>query len=149
MRRPEAGRMAWQRTEMIVSYRDLDRLMRSGSPTEPRRISIPRDKFRLLLAAAVGGKSLFDEQFYVEFYPDIAAAVRSKRLKSGLDHYLDNGYFENRLPRKILVDESYYLQQNSDVADAIKKGKLKTAQDHFERVGFTEGRLPYKGFSLF
>jgi hypothetical protein len=66
-----------------------------------------------------------------------------------LDHYLDTGYFENRLPRKLLVDESYYLQQNPDVADAIRKGKLKSAQDHFNNAGFNEGRAPYKDFSLF
>jgi hypothetical protein len=135
--------------DSTVSYRDVDSLIRSDTPTDRRYVSVPRDKFRLLLAAAVRSNSLFDEQFYVQFYPDIAAAIRSKRLKSGFDHYLDSGYFENRLPRKILVDEGYYLQQNPDVADAIRRGKLRTGQDHFERAGFAEGRLPHKDFSLF
>ena len=130
-------------------YRNLEKLLKTDRQNGLNYISVPKEVFRRLLVGAIRSKDLFDERFYLEFYPDIAAAVRSKKLKSALDHYLDTGYFENRLPRKLLVDESYYLQQNPDVADAIRKGKLKTAQDHFNNAGFNEGRAPYKDFSLF
>jgi hypothetical protein len=132
-----------------VFYRNLEKLLKNDRQNGPNYISVPKDVFRRLLAGAIRNRDLFDERFYLEFYPDITAALRGKKLKSALDHYLDTGYFENRLPRKLLVDESYYLQQNPDVADAIRKGKLKSAQDHFNNAGFNEGRVPYKDFSLF
>jgi hypothetical protein len=116
---------------------------------ESKYVSIPVDIFRRLLAGAIQNKGVFDERFYLENYPDIAVAVRSRKIKNGLEHYLETGYFENRMPRKLIVDERYYLQENLDVADAIKKGQVKSAQEHFEHAGFNEGRLPYKEFSLF
>ena len=102
-----------------------------------------------MLAGAIQNKGAFDERFYLENYPDIAVAIRSRKVRSGLEHYLETGYFENRLPRKLIVDERYYLDENPDVADAVKRGRVKSAQEHFEHAGFKEGRLPYKEFSLF
>lgn len=130
-------------------YRNLEKLIKTDRQRDSNYVSIPKDLFRRLLAGAIRGKNIFDERFYLETYPDIAAAVRSKKVRNGLDHYVDTGYFENRLPQKLIVDERYYLQENADVADAIKKGRVKSAQDHFNHSGFTEGRVPYKDFSLF
>ena len=130
-------------------YRTLEKLIKSDRQRDANYVSIPKEVFRLLLASAIRQKSLFDERFYLEAYPDIATAVKGKKVKSGLDHYVETGYFENRLPRKFAVDERYYLQQNPDVADAIRKGSVASAQSHFNSSGFTEGRIPYKDFSLF
>ena len=130
-------------------FRNLEKLMKVDRQRDPHYVSIPRDVFRSLLAGAIKSKNIFDEKFYLEMYPDIAAAVRSRKIKSGLDHYLDTGYFENRFPRNFIVDERYYLTENPDVADAVKKGRVKSAQDHFNHTGFTEGRVPYKDFSIF
>jgi hypothetical protein len=134
---------------LIVYYRNLEKLMKTDHQRDPNNVSIPKDVFRRLLAGAIRHKNIFDERFYLETYSDIAAAVRSKKFKNGFDHYVETGYFENRLPRKLIVDERYYLQENADVADAIKKGRVKSAQDHFNHSGFIEGRIPYKDFSLF
>jgi hypothetical protein len=133
----------------IVYYRTLEKLIRTDRQRESNHVSLPKDIFRLLLAGAIRNKNIFDERFYLETYPDIAAAVKGKKIKSGLDHYVETGYFENRVPRKLIVDERYYLQQNPDVADGIRKGRVKSAQDHFNYSGFAEGRIPYKDFSLF
>lgn len=130
-------------------YQNLEKLIKPDRQRDPNYVSIPKDLFRRLLAGAIRHKNIFDERFYLETYPDIAAAVRGKTIKNGLDHYIETGYFENRLPRKLIVDERYYLQENPDVADAIKRGRVKSAQDHFNHSGFTEGRIPYKDFSLF
>lgn len=130
-------------------YRNLEKLIKTDRQRDPNYVSIPKDIFRRLLAGAIRSKEIFDERFYLETYPDIAVAVRSRKIKSGFEHYVDTGYFENRLPRKLIVDERYYLQENSDVADAIKKGRVTSAQDHFNHSGFGEGRIPYKDFSLF
>jgi hypothetical protein len=132
-----------------VFYRNLEKMLKAERQDEANYVTVPREIFRHLLSGAIRNKNMFDERFYVEFYPDIAAAIKGRKLKTGLEHYLQSGYYENRLPRKLLVDESFYLQQYPDVADAIRRGKLKSAQDHFNNAGFNEGRLPYKDFSLF
>jgi hypothetical protein len=132
-----------------VYYRTLEKLIKNDRQRDSSYVTIPKEIFRLLLAGAIRNKDVFDERFYLEMYPDIAAAVKSKKIKSGIDHYVETGYFENRLPRKLIIDERYYLQENPDVADAVRKGHVKTAQDHFNQSGFSEGRVPYKDFSLF
>jgi hypothetical protein len=132
-----------------VYYRHLQKLIKIDLEDDSKYVSIPEDIFQRLLAGAIQNKAVFDERFYLENYPDIVAAVRSRKIENGLDHYLKTGYFENRVPRKLIVDERYYLQENPDVADAIRKGRIKNAQEHFEHAGFNEGRSPYKGFSLF
>jgi hypothetical protein len=131
-----------------VNYHNLEKLMKKDR-NESNYVTIPKYVLRRLLSSALKSKNLFDERFYLETYPDIAAAIRSKKVKSALDHYLDTGYYENRMPRKLIVDERYYLQENPDVAAAIKKGRLKNAQEHFNQGGFMEGRLPFKDFALF
>jgi hypothetical protein len=112
-------------------------------------VSIPEDLFRHLLAAAIKQKGLFDEKFYLTTYPDVAKAIKTGDLASGLQHYIATGYFEGRSPKKLIVDERFYLQENPDVADAIRRGQLRNAQEHFEATGFREGRAPYRGFSVF
>jgi hypothetical protein len=131
-----------------VNYHNLEKLMKNDR-NESNYVTIPKYVLRRLLSSALKSKNLFDERFYLETYPDIAAAIRGKKVKSALDHYLDTGYYENRMPRKLIVDERYYLQENPDVAAAIKKGRLKNAQEHFNQGGFMEGRLPFKDFALF
>jgi hypothetical protein len=134
---------------LIVYYRTLEKLIKTDRQRESNHVSLPKEIFKLLLAGAIRNKDIFDERYYLETYPDIAAAVRSEKIKSGLDHYVETGYFENRVPRTLIVDERYYLQLNPDVADAIRKGRVKSAQEHFNYSGFAEGRVPYKDFSLF
>jgi hypothetical protein len=130
-------------------YNNLAKLTKTTNVGGKKYVSIPEDLFRRLLAAAIKGKGLFDENFYLEMYPDIAVAVKNGKIASGLEHYTTAGYFEGRLPKKLMVDERFYLQENSDVVDAIKRGKLRNAQQHFEGAGFREGRPPYQGFSVF
>jgi len=130
-------------------YQNLVKVVKRDAQREPGFVAVPEAMFRALLAAAIKQKGEFDERFYLENYPDIAAAVRSRKVASGLDHYLETGYFENRLPKKFIVDEAFYLRENSDVAEGIRRGVVKSAQEHFDNAGFAEGRLPYRNFSLF
>ncbi len=39
----------------------------------------------------------FDEAFYLSRYKDISAAVKDGKLKSGKIHFINNGYFHNRM----------------------------------------------------
>jgi hypothetical protein len=91
-----------------------------------------------------------DEGWYRTTYRDVDAAIRSGDLRSARDHYVNAGYFENRLPRPIKVDETWYLQTYPDVAVALKQGvnSFNTAKEHFEMNGYQEGRLPCAGWSL-
>jgi hypothetical protein len=132
-----------------MQYKNLARLVKSDSSIGPDYVALPETLMRRLLGAAIRQKGEFDERFYLETYTDIANAVRNKRVASGFDHYVETGYFENRLPRRLVVDEAYYIQENPDVADGIRRGIVKNAQDHFDNAGFAEGRLPFKDFSLF
>jgi SAM-dependent methyltransferase len=44
----------------------------------------------------------FDEAFYLQRYPDINAAVKAGKLKSGKAHFIDNGYFHSRMAQPML-----------------------------------------------
>jgi hypothetical protein len=84
-----------------------------------------------------------DEAWYLGRYPDIAEAIQQGVVKSPRVHFVNDGYFEGRLPFPIHVDERYYLAQNAGVADYVRKGMLESGQQHFEENGYMEGRLPF------
>ncbi|MBY0330136.1 MAG: hypothetical protein K2X49_05640 [Acetobacteraceae bacterium] len=90
----------------------------------------------------------FDENWYLETYPDVREAIGSGLVASALQHYARYGYYENRMPRRIVVDETWYLETHKDVRDAVARGVFSSGQDHFMVVGFREGRLPYANFRL-
>lgn len=83
------------------------------------------------------------ETWYLERYPDIADAIEKGLVKSARLHFVNDGYFEGRIPFPIRVDERYYLEQNSGVAEYVRKGMLESGQQHFDENGYTEGRLPF------
>ena len=76
-------------------------------------------------------------------YEDIGSAAKAGNIRSSKQHFVDDGYFEGRLPFPILVDERWYLAENPDVAESIRKGVVVSAQDHFDRDGYREGRIPF------
>jgi hypothetical protein len=84
-----------------------------------------------------------DERWYLERYLDVAEAIEQGMVQSPRLHFVNDGYFEGRLPFPIKVDERYYLTQNSDVAEYVRKGMLESGQQHFEENGYAEGRLPF------
>jgi hypothetical protein len=84
-----------------------------------------------------------DERWYLERYPDIADAINQGLAQSARLHFVNDGYFEGRLPFAIRVDERYYLEQNTGVADYVRKGMLESGQQHFDENGYAEGRLPF------
>ncbi len=84
-----------------------------------------------------------DEAWYLERHPDIADAIRQGIVQSARSHFVNDGYFEGRMPFPIHVDEKYYLTQNPGVADYVRKGNLESGQQHFDENGYLEGRLPF------
>ena len=84
-----------------------------------------------------------DEAWYLRQYPDVAEAVDKGIVGSAKEHFLNDGYFEGRMPFPIKVDEKWYLEQNPGVAEYIARGELESAQQHFNDNGYREGRKPF------
>ena len=84
-----------------------------------------------------------NEAWYLERYPDIAEAIEQGIVKSARLHFVNDGYFEGRMPFPIRVEERYYLAHNPGVSEYVRKGMLESGQQHFEENGYAEGRLPF------
>ncbi len=84
-----------------------------------------------------------DEAWYLKQYPDVAEAIRDGVIDSAKEHFLNDGYFEGRLPFLIEVDEAWYLEQYPEIADHVARGELESAQKHFNDIGYREGRRPF------
>jgi hypothetical protein len=106
------------------------------------RVNVSYENFVDILRMMIRGVEV-DEAWYASTYEDIGNAVRDGVLRSAKRHFVDDGYFEGRLPFPILVDERWYLAENPDVAESIRKGLVDSAQDHFSKDGYREGRLPF------
>ena len=106
------------------------------------RVNASYEDFVKILRTMISGIEV-NEAWYLKTYEDIAGAVRDGFVGSAKRHFVDDGYFEGRLPFPIIVDESWYLAQNPDVAKSIREGDVTTAQAHFDQDGYREGRLPF------
>jgi hypothetical protein len=111
------------------------------------KITIQAALFRALLRLALEHVPV-DERYYLRRYPDVGEAIEEGAFESPRHHYIEFGYFEDRLPFGIDVDEDFYLRANPDIKSSVESGLIPSAQVHFERHGFCEGRLPREGWSL-
>jgi hypothetical protein len=106
------------------------------------RVSLSYDDFIKILRMMISGVQV-DEAWYLQQHADIARAVRDGAIESAKQHFVDDGYFEGRLPFPMPVDERWYLEQYPDVAESVRKGVVGSGQQHFTEDGYREGRLPY------
>jgi hypothetical protein len=106
------------------------------------RVSLSYDDFIKILRMMISGIEI-DEEWYLATHEDIAKAVTTGAVASAKQHFIDDGYFEGRLPFPMPVDESWYLAQYPDVADCVRRGIVGSAQQHFAEDGYREGRLPF------
>ena len=107
-------------------------------------VSASYNQFTSMIRTLLQGVEV-DDVWYLGQYPDVADAIRKGTIKSAKDHFLNDGYFEGRLPFPIEVDEAWYLEQNPGVAEYIARGELESAQRHFNDHGYREGRKPRPG----
>ena len=88
--------------------------------------------------------ALFDEQFYLSQYPDVAAAVRAQQIPSGKQHFLTAGIREGRTAISRFYSAPYleteYRQAYPDVDAAIRSGALASGLQHYIQSGGGEGR---------
>jgi hypothetical protein len=106
------------------------------------RVNVSYEDFVGILRTMIRGVEV-DEAWYARTYEDIGSAVKEGVIRSAKQHFVDDGYFEGRLPFPMMVDERWYLSENPDVAESIRKGVVDSAQDHFNKDGYREGRLPF------
>lgn len=106
------------------------------------RVNVSYEDFIRLLKKMIIGIEV-DEEWYLRTYEDIAKAVREGIIKSAQHHFVEDGYFEGRVPFPILVDERWYMTQYPDVGESVRRGDLPSAQSHFDEDGYREGRLPF------
>ena len=106
------------------------------------RVNLSYENFVAILRTMIRGIQV-DEAWYARTYEDIGSAVQEGVVRTARQHFVDDGYFEGRLPFPISVDERWYLAENPDVAESIREGVVVSAQDHFNKDGYREGRLPF------
>ena len=121
-----------------VALGDLpDRLKTAGD-----EVSVPREILTRLLDLYILCWD-FDEEWYLENYPDIQDAVNQGLFPSGWAHFRAVGYLEGRFGQQPVVDADWYLSTYPDVANAMLEGEVTSALDHYVKFGYQEGRLPH------
>jgi glycosyltransferase involved in cell wall biosynthesis len=99
---------------------------RSDAPPED-----PATRQRSYELDFISKSGLFDAEFYLSQYPDIAQAG-----VAALEHFFDFGYREGRRPNQYF-DPQWYLRQNPDVQEAGAHPLT-----HYVFYGDLEGRRP-------
>lgn len=105
------------------------------------RISVSYDDFIKLVRLLIADTPV-DEAWYLSQNEDVASAIQDGKIASAKQHFIDDGYFEGRLPFPLVVDEAWYLAEYPDVAENISRGLVLSASQHFHDDGYYEGRLP-------
>ncbi len=107
------------------------------------RVNLSYEDFVEILRTMLRGLEV-NEAWYVRTYEDIGKAIREGIVSSAKQHFVDDGFFEGRLPFPIDVDDKWYLAENADVAESLRAGIVDSPQDHFNKDGYREGRLPFR-----
>ena len=105
------------------------------------KIAIDAKLLKTVLQAMVAGAP-FNEAFYKQNYPDLAAAQASGAIPDLHKHFIETGYFEGRFGAAPPVDEAYYTSTYKDVGQAVLKGDVTSGTEHYLRSGASEGRVP-------
>jgi hypothetical protein len=106
------------------------------------RVSLLYDDFIKLIRMMIAGVEV-DEAWYRQQYEDIGRAITEGQIASAKQHFVDDGYFEGRLPFAIPVDDDWYKREYPDVAESVRTGVVASTQTHFDEDGYREGRMPF------
>jgi hypothetical protein len=130
-----------QSVDYLPPFEGIKSLVTFAAVRGELTVSATYTQFTVLIRTLLQGIEV-DEPWYLAQYPDVAEAIRNGVVASAKEHFLNDGYFEGRMPFLIKVDEAWYLQQNPGVADYIARGEIKSAQQHYIDNGYREGRRP-------
>src|SRR5205085_2038732 len=81
----------------------------------------------------------FDSDWYAGYY-DLRACESSGEIASMHDHYLEHGYFEQRLPHSLSIDPDWYWGYYRDLTRAYDRNDYDALREHLLRSGWWEGR---------
>jgi Ca2+-binding RTX toxin-like protein len=81
----------------------------------------------------------FNEQFYRLIHKDVDAEIKAGKMPSGIYHYINYGFAENRVT-SIQFNEQFYRLVSPDVDAAIKAGTIPSAMYHYLNWGYAEKR---------
>lgn len=84
--------------------------------------------------------AIFNENFYLTSYPQVAEAVTAGYFSSGLDHFQRYGLQEGRVLVSLDYNESTYLAKYPDIRAAVTAGSFSSGLSHFIQFGADEGR---------
>ena len=85
-------------------------------------------------------RAAFEEAFYLDHYPDVAAAVAGGSYASGRDHYLQEGLAEQRAPFRL--DRIWYARTYPLAAVEVGQGDFLDFHHHYLAVGAARGYRP-------
>jgi len=85
----------------------------------------------------------FDEEWYLQSYPDVAKAVAAGHIGSGRQHYLAHGREEGRRPHAGSFDAAWYASTYPAVADEIGSAEPDALERHYHERGRYRGYLPH------
>jgi hypothetical protein len=87
------------------------------------------------------GPLVFDPEFYLEMYPDVAALARGNRADFARNHWLRHGMAEGRAGSPAFHLD-YYKEKNPDVWERFRRGRNPTLELvlHWLEYGIEEGR---------
>ncbi len=105
------------------------------------QVRMDYDEFIKMIKLLLAGIEV-DEQWYLGQYEDVRTAIEAGEVSSAQKHFVEDGYFEGRLPFPMAVNEEWYLAQHPDVAEGIRNGTIASASQHFIEDGYREGRSP-------
>ena len=125
----------------VVKQECLSSAISGNIKSDSVRKLVPQESFIHGVKLLLRGIEV-DDDWYVAVYPDIAEAIAAGAVKSAKAHFIEDGYFEGRLPFELDVDDEWYLKTYPDVAEGISRGDFSSAKDHFQHFGYKEGRLP-------
>jgi hypothetical protein len=117
------------------------RVISSNGSNGKGRIDMKYEDFMALIRLMLRAVKV-DEKWYRAKYPDVAEAIKAGTYKSAKHHFVEEGYFEDRLPYEFTVDDEWYTANYPDIAVGIRSGALGSPKEHFESHGYKEGRLP-------
>jgi hypothetical protein len=132
----------------MMRFGEIKREYNLAWPPTSTDITFPATLVRDLLRFALQHVQ-FDERYYLRSNPDVADALADGLFTDAHSHYVEFGYFEDRLPFEVEVDNAFYYRASPDIKACVDNGTIPSAQARFERHGYKEGRLPRDDWSLF
>lgn len=86
-------------------------------------------------------RDLFDEEFYLGTYPDVAAALRAGTLPDAWEHFARYGRDEGR--QSFRFDEDFYGSSYPLARSEVAAGLAANLVEHYANFGRHRGYLPY------